>query len=29
MCPKIYSAYLVYSKVENKQHDSYEEKEKM
>ena len=29
MCPKIYSAYLVYSRAEKKQHDSDEEKEKM
>ena len=29
MCPKIYSVYLAYSKVEKKQHDSYEEEEKM
>ena len=29
MCPKIHSAYLVYSKVKKKQHDSYEEREKM
>ena len=28
MCPKIYSAYLVYSKAGKKQHDSNEEKEK-
>ena len=29
MCPKIYSAYLVYSRAEKKQHDSDKEKEKM
>ena len=28
MCPKMYSAYLVYSKAGKKQHDSNEEKEK-
>ena len=29
MCPKTYSAYLVYLTVGKKQHDSDEEKEKM
>ena len=29
MCPKIYSAYLVYLRAEKKQHDSAKEKEKM
>ena len=29
MCPKIYSAYLVYLTAGKKQHDSDEEKEKM